>query len=106
VSRRGELTATKKAAKKASRRTVLYSSAGKKLCAVRDASGKFKDIQQYAHAHAADIRAGSTAEEKAAKKAAKAPAKKATKQAAKTAAKKGPKAPAKKASAKTSRRAA
>jgi hypothetical protein len=38
--------ATKKAAKKKSRRTVMYSSGGKKLYAVRDAGGKFKDIQQ------------------------------------------------------------
>ena len=67
--------ATKKAAKK-SRRTVMYSSGGKKLYAVRDASGKFKDIQQYARAHAMDIKRGSSAEtgaaaKKAAKKAAK-----------------------------------
>jgi hypothetical protein len=38
------------------RRTVLYSSKGKKLYAVRDASGKFKDIQQYSRAHAMDMR--------------------------------------------------
>jgi len=46
----------KKAAKKKARRTVMYSSKGKKLYAKRDASGKFKDIQQYSRAHAADIR--------------------------------------------------
>ena len=38
--------ATAKKARKKARRTVLYSSAGKKLYAVRDASGKFKNIQQ------------------------------------------------------------
>jgi hypothetical protein len=65
--------ATKKAAKKRSRRTVMYSAGGKKLYAVRDAGGKFKDIQQYARAHAADIKRGSAAEgSAAAKKTAKA----------------------------------
>ena len=65
--------ATAKAARKKSRRTVMYSSGGKKLYAVRDASGKFKDIQQYSRAHAMDIKRGSAAEGKvAAKKAAKA----------------------------------
>ena len=39
-----------------SRRTVLYSSAGKKLYAVRAADGTFKDIQSYQRAHAADLR--------------------------------------------------
>jgi hypothetical protein len=48
--------AAKKAkAKKKSRRTVLYSSKGKKLYAVRDKGGKFKDIQSYKRAHGADI---------------------------------------------------
>lgn len=55
------MATAKKAAKK-SRRTVMYSSGGKKLYAVRDASGKFKDIQQYARAHAMDIKRGSKAE--------------------------------------------
>lgn len=59
--------ATKKAAKK-SRRTVMYSSGGKKLYAVRDADGKFKDIQQYSRAHAMDIKRVSSAEEGAAAK--------------------------------------
>ena len=68
--------ATRKAAKKKSKRTVMYSSGGKKLYAVRDAGGKFKDIQQYSRAHAMDIKRGSSAEATAAKKAA---AKKATK---------------------------
>ena len=63
--------ATAKAARKKSRRTVMYSSGGKKLYAVRDAGGKFKDIQQYSRAHAMDIKRGSAAEGKvAAKKAA------------------------------------
>lgn len=51
----GKKTA-KKAAKKKARRTVLYSSGGKKLYAVRDSGGKFKDIQSYARAHAQDIK--------------------------------------------------
>lgn len=57
-------TAAKKksAKKKAGKRTTLYSSSGKKLYAVRDASGKFKDIQSYARAHAADLRKKSKAE--------------------------------------------
>jgi hypothetical protein len=45
------------------RRTTHRSTAGKKLYAVRDASGKFKDIQSYARAHAADLRAGTTRSE-------------------------------------------
>ena len=55
-------------------RTVMYSSKGKKLYAVRDKTGKFKDIQQYSRAHAMDIKRGTTATEKA--KAAKKTAKK------------------------------
>lgn len=46
----------KAAKKKVGKRTTLRSSSGKKLYAVRDASGKFKDIQTYARAHAADLR--------------------------------------------------
>jgi hypothetical protein len=73
------MATAKKAAKKKSRRTVMYSTGGKKLYAVRDASGKFKDIQQYSRAHAMDIARGSSAETKAAaKKAAKKTAKKAS----------------------------
>ena len=60
-----------------SRRTVLYSSKGKKLYAVRDKSGKFKDIQTYERAHRADLRKKSKAETtKAAKKTTKAAKKK------------------------------
>jgi hypothetical protein len=59
-----------------SKRTTHRSSKGTKLYAVRDKEGKFKDIQTYKRAHAADIRKSSKAEAtgKAAKK--KAPAKK------------------------------
>ena len=72
-----------------SKRTVLRSSAGKKLYAVRDKGGKFKDIQSYARAHAADIKRGSTAAEVTAKVARKKKGKAAKKAVAK-------KAPAKK----------
>ena len=44
------------------RRTTHRSSSGKKLYAVRDKSGKFKDIQSYKRAHAADLRKKSKAE--------------------------------------------
>lgn len=57
------------------KRTTMRSSAGKKLYAVRDAEGKFKDIQTYERAHAADMRKTSAAETATKKKAA---AKKAT----------------------------
>jgi hypothetical protein len=53
---------TKKATKKKARRTTMYSSKGKKLYAVRNADGSFKDIQQYSRAHAADMRQTSAAE--------------------------------------------
>lgn len=52
----------------AARRTVMYSSKGKKLYAVRDAKGRFKDIQQYKRAHGMDIRRKSKAETAAAGK--------------------------------------
>jgi hypothetical protein len=38
------------------KRTTHRSSKGTKLYAVRDKQGKFKDIQTYKRAHAADIR--------------------------------------------------
>jgi hypothetical protein len=69
-----------------SKRTVLRSSSGKKLYAVRDKTGKFKDIQSYALAHAADLRSSSKAEAAAA--AAKPKARKKAKKKAKTAKKK------------------
>ena len=46
----------------AARRTTHRSKAGKKLYAVRDAKGKFRDIQSYQRAHAADMRHTSKAE--------------------------------------------
>ena len=49
-------------------RTTHRSSAGKKLYAVRDASGRFKDIQTYERAHRADLKRKSKEEAKAAKK--------------------------------------
>jgi ribosomal protein L18 len=74
------------------KRTTHRSSAGKKLYAVRNADGSFKDIQQYDNAHRADLAASSTAEragkKKGKKKAAKKAAKKAGKKTAKKAAKK------------------
>jgi hypothetical protein len=62
------------------RRTTHRSTAGKKLYAVRDADGKFKDIQTYERAHRADLAKTSKAEvAKGKKKAAKKPVKKAAK---------------------------
>jgi hypothetical protein len=50
----------------ATRRTTMRSRSGTKLYAVRDESGKFKDIQTYKRAHAADLRHKSKAEKVAA----------------------------------------
>jgi hypothetical protein len=50
------------------KRTTHRSSSGKKLYAVRDASGRFKDIQTYERAHRADLRKKTSGERKAAKK--------------------------------------
>ena len=60
------------------KRTTLRSSKGKKLYAVRDAEGRFKDIQTYERAHRADLAKKSKAEleEDAKKKARKKTAKK------------------------------
>jgi hypothetical protein len=44
------------------KRTTHRSSAGKKLYAVRDAKGKFKDIQTYERSHGQDIKRKSKAE--------------------------------------------
>jgi hypothetical protein len=44
------------------KRTTQRSSKGTKLYAVRDAKGRFVDIQSYKRAHAADIRRKSKAE--------------------------------------------
>ena len=66
------------------KRTTHRSTAGKKLYAVRDTTGKFDDIQTYERAHRADLAAKSAPEKaKAAKKAAKKTAKKTAKKAAK-----------------------
>jgi hypothetical protein len=54
------------------KRTTHRSRSGKKLYAVRDASGRFKDIQTYERAHGQDIKRGSAAEKKVKAKAAKA----------------------------------
>lgn len=59
------------AKKKATRRTVLRSSKGKKLYAVRNADGTFKDIQDYARASRADQAKSTKTEKVARKKAAK-----------------------------------
>ena len=44
------------------RRTTHRSRTGKKLYAVRDAKGRFKDIQTYERAHGADLARTSKAE--------------------------------------------
>ncbi len=68
------------------RRTTHRSTAGKKLYAVRDAKGRFKDIQTYERAHRADLAHKSKAERAAAGKGKKkAGRKKAARRAAKTA---------------------
>jgi len=50
----------------ATRRTTMRSRTGTKLYAVRDESGKFKDVQTYKRAHTADMRHKSKAEKEAA----------------------------------------
>jgi uncharacterized protein YjhX (UPF0386 family) len=65
------------AAKKQAHRATHRSSKGTKLYAKRDAQGRFKDIQTYKRAHAADLKrsaraeAGGKAAPRARKKAAK-----------------------------------
>jgi DNA-binding protein HU-beta len=44
------------------KRTTHRSSTGKKLYAVRDSKGRFKDIQTYERAHRADLKKKSKAE--------------------------------------------
>ncbi len=46
------------------RRTTHRSASGTKLYAVRDAKGRFVDIQTYKRAHGADLRKKSAAEKK------------------------------------------
>jgi hypothetical protein len=53
------------------RRTTHRSKTGKKLYAVRDASGRFKDIQTYERAHRADLARTAKGEVAARKKRAK-----------------------------------
>ena len=48
----------------ASKRTTHKSSSGKKLYAVRDADGKFKDIQAYKRAQSTDMKKKSKKEMK------------------------------------------
>ena len=50
------------------RRTTHRSSKGKKLYAVRDSGGRFKDIQTYERAHRADLAKTTKAEKTARKK--------------------------------------
>jgi DNA-binding protein HU-beta len=58
------------------KRTVMRSSKGTKLYAVRDAKGRFKDIQSYKKAHSMDIKRKSKAEKAKPKAKPKAKAKK------------------------------
>ena len=44
------------------KRTTHKSTSGKKLYAVRDKDGKFKDIQSYKRAHGQDVKRKSKAE--------------------------------------------
>jgi hypothetical protein len=46
------------------RRTTHRSASGKKLYAVRDAQGRFKDIQTYERAHRGDLNRKSAREKK------------------------------------------
>ncbi|MBX2991709.1 MAG: hypothetical protein KF749_11145 [Bacteroidetes bacterium] len=48
----------------ARKRTTHRSVSGTKLYAVRDAKGRFVDIQTYKRAHAADLRKTSKSEKK------------------------------------------
>ncbi len=52
----------------ATKRTTHRSTSGKKLYAVRDAKGRFKDIQTFERAHRADLAKKSGPEKKAAAK--------------------------------------
>jgi len=49
-------------------RTTHRSVTGKKLYAVRDSKGRFKDIQSYERAHGADIKRKSKTETRRKKK--------------------------------------
>ncbi len=52
----------------ATKRTTHRSTSGKKLYAVRDAKGRFKDIQTFERAHRADLAKKSGVEKKTAAK--------------------------------------
>jgi hypothetical protein len=58
MAKKAKKSKTAKKSKKAKkgRRTTLRSSKGTKLYAVRDKTGKFKDIQTYKRAHGQDIK--------------------------------------------------
>jgi hypothetical protein len=87
------------------KRTTMYSTGGKKLYAVRNADGTFKDIQSYQRAHTADMAHKSAAEKVAdAKRAAKKVVKKAVKAVKKVAGKVAKRVGAKKAAKKTARK--
>lgn len=89
----------------ATRRTTMYSTGGKKLYAVRNADGTFKDIQTYKRAHTADMAHKSAAERVAdVKRAAKKAVKKAVKAVKKVAKKAAKKVTRKSAAKKSSRR--
>ena len=45
-----------------SKRTTQRSASGKKLYAVRDSKGQFKDIQSYKRAHGQDVKRRSKSE--------------------------------------------
>jgi hypothetical protein len=53
---------------KKARRTTHRSGSGKKLYAVRDAGGRFKDIQTYERSHRADLAKRTGGEKTAARK--------------------------------------
>ena len=48
-------------------RTTHRSTAGKKLYAVRDKNGRFKDIQTYERAHGSDVKRSSKTEKASSK---------------------------------------
>lgn len=103
--RRHSSRGTRTEIQRMARRTVMYSSGGKKLYAVRDGDGQFKDIQSYARAHAADIRRHDANDPDEAS-GSPAPRKKSARKGKKKAAKKSGKKTAKKTSAKKGTRAA
>ncbi len=88
------------------KRTTHRSTAGKKLYAVRDTGGRFKDIQTYERSHRADLAQKSKAEKADAAKGAKKTAKAAVKKAVKAVAKKVAKKAVKKAVKKVAKKAA